>query len=194
MGTNFYFMTKNKELAHKHFAVEHDWGVSDEEYEIVDAPYLGYEIHLNKLSMGWRPLFQEHKEFSSWDELESFYMDHKDDLEIYDEYGDKYEWIDYKKRIFGHAAREPEPMKWFYGTDPIDKVFSNHPKNRLYSDCCNPEEAEFWIPIDHVKYFESEKKAKEKFGVWEHPIFTDLNYWNDKNPEYLIDWTEGDFS
>ena len=194
MGTNFYFMTKNKELAHKHFAIEHDWGVSDEEYKIVDDPCFRYEIHLNKLSMGWRPLFQKHKEFSSWDELESFYMKHKDDLEIYDEYDDKYEWIDYKKKIFSHAAREPEPMKWFYGIDPMDKVFSRHHKNRLYSGRCNPEEAEFWIPIDHVKYFESEKKAKEKFRVWEYPIFTDLNYWNDKNPEYLIDWTEGEFS
>ena len=194
MGTNFYFMTKNKELAHKHFAIEHDWGVSDEEYKIVDDPCFGYEIHLNKLSFGWRPLFQEHKEFSSWDELEAFYMDHKDDLEIYDEYGDKYEWIDYKKRIFDHAAREPEPMKWFYGIDPLDKVFSSYPKNRLYSDRCNPEEAEFWIPIDHVKYFESEKKAKEKFRVWDYPICTDLNYWNDKNPEYLIDWTDREFS
>lgn len=194
MGTNYYFMTRNKDLVHKHFAAEHNWGVSDEEYKIVDDPYLGYEIHLNKLSFGWRPLFQKHKEFDSWDKLEAFYMDHKDDLEIYNEYGDKYEWIDYKKRIFDHAAREPEPMKWYYGIDPIDSKFTKSTRKRLYHDRCKPEEADFWIPIDHVKYFETEKAAKEKYKVWDHPIFDDFKHWNDENPEYLIDWTEGDFS
>lgn len=194
MGTNYYFMTRNKDLVHKYFAVEHDGYTTDEEYEIVDNPYLGYEIHLNKCSLGWRPLFQEHKEFDSFDKLEEFYMAHKDDLEIYDEYGDKFEWLEYKKIIFDHAAREPEPMKWHYGIDPIDKVFQKAPRTRLYHDRCEPEEADFWVPIDHVKYFESEKEAKEKFRVYDHPIFRDLNYWNDDNPAYMIDWTEGDFA
>ena len=69
MGTNYYLMTRNKQLAHKYFAVENDWGITDEEYKIVDDPYLGYEIHLNKCSCGWRPLFQRHKSFKSWEEL-----------------------------------------------------------------------------------------------------------------------------
>ena len=194
MGTNYYFMTRNKNLVHKHFAVEHDGYTTDEEYEVVDNPYLGYEIHLNKCSWGWRPLFQKHKKFDSFDKLEEFYLAHKDDLEIYDEYGDKFEWLEYKKKIFDHAAREPEPMKWLYGIDPLSRTFNDNPKPRLYHDRCKPEEAEFWIPIDHVKYFESEKKAIEKFRAYEYPIFHDLNYWNDDNPEYLIDWTEGDFS
>ena len=194
MGTNFYFMTRNKNLVHKHFAVEHSWGVTDEEYRIVESPYLGYEIHLNKLSWGWRPLFQKHKEFDCWDKLEAFYMAHKDDLEIYDEYGEKFEWTDYKKRIFNHAAREPEPLKWYYGIDPIDKAFQKAPRTRLYHDRCEPEEADFWVPIDHVKYFETEKAAREKYKVWSYPIFDDFKNWNDPNTDYLIDWTEGDFS
>lgn len=194
MGTNYYLMTRNKQLARKYFAVEHDWGITDEEYEIVDDPYLGYEIHLNKCSWGWRPLFQMHKPFKSWKELERFYLDHADGLEIYDEYGEQFSWDQYKKKIFDHAAREPEPMKWYYGIDPLSKTFTDNPKPRLYHDRCEPEEADFWIPIDHVKYFESEKKAKERFGVYDYPVFQDLNYWNDDNPEYMIDWTEGDFS
>lgn len=196
MGTNYYFMTRNKDLAHNHFAVEHSWGVTDEEYEIVDRPYLGYEIHLNKLSYGWRPLFQKHKEFDSWDKLETFYMAHKDNLEIYNEYGEKFEWIDYKKRIFDHAARESEPLKWYYGVDPIyaNGQWTGSAKKRLYHDRCKPEEAEFWIPIDHVKYFETEKEAREKYRVWDYPIFDDIRYWNDPNRDYLIDWTEGNFS
>lgn len=178
MGTNFYFMTKNKDLAHKFF---------DGEYELTEEPYLGYEIHLNKLSFGWRPLFQKHEEFDTWNKLEQFYLSHEDDLEIYDEYGEKYEWEDYKKRIFNHAAREPEPMKWHYGVDPIG-AFSG---KILYYDKCEPEEADFWIPIDHVKYAKSEEKVRKKYGVYNYP-FCSMEYWND--PDYQIDWTEGDFS
>jgi len=61
MGTNYYFMSRNKEL-----------------------------IHLNKLSCGWRPLFQKHRAFDSFRELEAFYREHQADLEIYDEYGRQY--------------------------------------------------------------------------------------------------------
>lgn len=195
MGTNYYFMTKSKRIAHKHFAIENSWGVSDEEYRIVDEPFLGYEIHLNKLSMGWRPLFQEHKEFRTWNELEQFYQKHKKYLSIYDEYGDQFTWDEYKEKIFNHTKRDPKPCKWVYGIDPIDKVFQRtNARERIHLEECDPEEAEIWTPFDHVKYFESEKKAKERFGVYDYPVFQDLNYWNDDNPEYMIDWTEGDFS
>lgn len=61
MGTNYYLISKNKKLIREYFAVETQYGISNEEYEIVDEPYLGYQVHLNKLSAGWRPLFQKHK-------------------------------------------------------------------------------------------------------------------------------------
>jgi len=35
-----------------------EYTIKDIEYEIVDEPYLGYEVHLCKLSAGWRPLLQ----------------------------------------------------------------------------------------------------------------------------------------
>ena len=57
MGTNYYFMSRNKELMQTCFAEKSEWGVLGEEYTIVDEPYLGYRCHLNKLSCGWRPLF-----------------------------------------------------------------------------------------------------------------------------------------
>ena len=47
MGTNFYFMCTDKSLVRENFAINEEWGVHDEEYEIVDEPYLGYSIHLN---------------------------------------------------------------------------------------------------------------------------------------------------
>ncbi|WP_159444383.1 hypothetical protein [Eubacterium uniforme] len=42
--------------------------------KIVDEPYLGYQVHLNKLSAGWRPLFQKHKTIKTFKELEEFMM------------------------------------------------------------------------------------------------------------------------
>lgn len=183
MGTNFYFMTKNKEFAHKFF---------DREYELTEEPYLGYEIHLNKLSFGWRPLFQKHNEFDTWNKLEQFYLSHKDNLDVYDEYGEKYEWEAYKRRIFDHAAREPEPMKWYYGVDPIQALGGSSRKS-LYHDRCSPEEADFWIPIDHVEYIRSEREARRKFMLgMGNEWYSEIEYWND--PVHKIDWVEGDFS
>ena len=66
MGTNYYFMSRNKELMQTCFAEKSEWGVLGEEYTIVDEPYLGYRCHLNKLSCGWHPLFQKHKMFDSF--------------------------------------------------------------------------------------------------------------------------------
>ena len=196
MGTNYYFMTKNKELARKHFAVEYDWGVTNEEYNIVDEPFLGYEIHLNKLSYGWRPLFQQHKAFKTWNELEKFYYDHESDLCVYDEYGTLWTFPEYKQHVFDHAAREPKPMKWEYGYESIDLKF--HPETarmHLHTVSCKPEEAELWIPFDHIEYFETEKAAKLKYKAYDwydRYLFEEFKYWND--PDYKIDWTEGDFS
>ena len=47
MGTNYYLISKNKKLIREYFAVETPYGISNEEYEIVDEPYLGYQVHLN---------------------------------------------------------------------------------------------------------------------------------------------------
>ena len=77
MGTNFYLMSRNKKLMREHFAVETEYDIKDIEYAIVDEPYLGYEIHLNKLSWGWRPLFQRHKTINTFKELEEFCLKNK---------------------------------------------------------------------------------------------------------------------
>ena len=77
MGTNFYLMSRSKKLIRENFAVEKDYGITDEEYEIVDEPYLGYQVHLNKLSCGWRPLFQRHKNIKTFKELEDFCLNNK---------------------------------------------------------------------------------------------------------------------
>ena len=83
MGTNFYLMSRNKKLMREHFAVETEYDIKDIEYAIVDEPYLGYEIHLNKLSWGWRPLFQRHKTIKTFKELEEFCLKNKSVISIY---------------------------------------------------------------------------------------------------------------
>ena len=51
MGTNFYLMSKSKKLIRENFAVEKNYGVTDVEYELVDEPYLGYQIQQIELWM-----------------------------------------------------------------------------------------------------------------------------------------------
>lgn len=187
MGTNYYFMCRDKELVQENFAIKETWGVYGEEYEIVDEPYLGYKIHLNKLSCGWRPLFQRHKAFKTFNELNKFYFSNKDKLEIYNEYGEKFMWDEYFDRVYRHSLRERVPQKWVY--EP-DKIFSDE-RPTLHTVSCSEEEAEIFIPYDHILYAKTEKEARKRFKVWERYDFS-VNYWND--PDYLFDWTEGEFS
>ena len=119
MGTNFYLMSRNKKLMREHFAVETEYTIKDIEYEIVDEPYLGYEVHLCKLSAGWRPLFQRHKAISTFKELEEFCLKNKSMVSIYDEYGRRYTWKQYFERVYNHSQRKAEPRKWIYDIDPI---------------------------------------------------------------------------
>ena len=122
MGTNFYLMSRNKKLMREHFAVETEYDIKDIEYAIVDEPYLGYEIHLNKLSWGWRPLFQRHKTINTFKELEEFCLKNKSVISIYDEYGRRYTWKQYFERVYEHSQQKKEPRKWIYD---IDSVFTN---------------------------------------------------------------------
>lgn len=117
MGTNFYLMSKSKKLMREYFAVEKDYGFTDEEYQIVDEPYLGYQVHLNKLSIGWRPLFQKHRKIRTFKELEDFCLKNNNIVGIYDEYGKKYTWKQYQDRIYRHSQCKPEPFKWVYKAD-----------------------------------------------------------------------------
>lgn len=122
MGTNYYLMSRNKKLMREHFAVETEYDIKDIEYAIVDEPYLGYEIHLNKLSWGWRPLFQRHKTINTFKELEEFCLKNKSVISIYDEYGRRYTWKQYFERVYEHSQQKKEPRKWIYD---IDSVFQN---------------------------------------------------------------------
>lgn len=122
MGTNFYLMSRNKKLMREYFAVETEYTIKDIEYEIVDEPYLGYNVHLCKLSAGWRPLFQRHKTISTFKEVEEFCLKNKSMVSIYDEYGRRYTWKQYFKKVYNHSQRKAEPRKWIYDIDPIFQI------------------------------------------------------------------------
>ena len=176
MGTNYYFITKNKRLAHEHF---------EGEYELIDEPELGYEIHLNKCSCGWLPLFQIHKAFSTFAGLEKFYWDHKDDLEIYDEYDDKFTFEEYKQMIIEHSEVKPRPCKFevvdhgLYGGICLD------PKD------CEPDEADIWCPFRHGNYAIAERKAQQRLEAWNANVGWVEDYIED--PDYLFDWIDCEF-
>ena len=190
MGTNYYLFTQSKQLAHKHFAEALEYGVIGEEYEIVDEPRFGYEIHLNKNSCGWRPLFQCHKAFKTFAELESFDKKHEKSLTIYDEYGKEYEWEDYKHIVISHGNAKPCPMKWVYGEE---RIFSDGIKY-LHTEECDPDEAEIWIPFDHLKYAQSEQDAARRLNCSDRYYCDPKDFYSHNDKDYPIDWAIGDFS
>ena len=188
MGTNYYFLTKDKALVQEYFARKTDYGVADDEYRLTDDPYLAYEIHICKFSSGWRSLFQSHHCFSSLKELDLFYLKHSRQLEIYDEYNRLIAWNELKKTAVDRAAQYIAPVKWVYELDDQFQLSNN---KTLHTIECTPEEAELWLPFDHIVYQKTEMEACRRFHL--KPAFDwRLNYWND--PDYPVDWTEGDFS
>lgn len=177
MGTNYYFITRNKKLVKENF----------DEYELIDEPDFAYEIHLNKCSYGWRPLFQVHKCFRTFKELEQFYKEHEKDLIIKDEYGEEFDFDEYKDIIVSHGNRTPEPRKWV-----IDD-------NKFIGKClttvsCEPEEADIWCPYDHLKIDDSEYKARTKYNYWVGYFKSDRDFYSHNDPDYNIDWGIGEFS
>lgn len=197
MGTNYYMITKNKDIAHKYFAELCDFGgkypeILNKEYTLEELPEYRYVIHLNKLSWGWRPLFERHdKAFTTFQELEKFVDDHKDDLVFEDEYGEVYTFDEYKQHIIDHAGRKPEPMKWEY----VEDRWSGRSGHKcLQTVECEPDEADLWLPFNHKEYSVTQEKAQQKYGVWEHHAFFKEGDRYFEDPDYPVDWVYGDFS
>lgn len=110
-------MTNDKDLVHKYFPGE---------YEIVEEPYLGYEIHIGKRSCGWKPLFQEHKNaYTSVSEMMQFIREHPE-IQIFDEYGDSFSVDQLKEELVDWAERQEKRTIEYEGVGkiqaPIDHV------------------------------------------------------------------------
>lgn len=92
MGTNFYMFTKKKEL--KPF-----FGTK---LELIDDPDFGYQIHIAKTSCGWQPSFEAHDHIRSVADLKLLYD--KGDVQILDEYGQKYTWDEFVERVVNFGS------------------------------------------------------------------------------------------
>lgn len=169
MGTNYYLMSKNKSLVKNYF----------DDYEIVDEPFLGYQIHIAKTSFGWAPLMQKHsKAFTTFAELRKFYLHNVYALSIYNEYLEEVSWGEFEKKITEWANVAPQACKW---------VQTNSKYMELVN--CEAAEADIFTPFRHDEYGESERKAARKFGL---QSFSGHEYTRD--PDYKIDWVKGDFA
>lgn len=190
MGTNYSFFTKNKQLAKEYFPAR--IMPNDRRCDgavLVDEPEFGYEIHIAKTSYGWVPLFESHiPTFGNFTELESFYMAHKDDLTVLDEYGTEYSWDEFKNMMIRHSQREHEAMKWVYDVDPI------FGKNKCLHTrkCPEGETPDLYIPFRHDEYDRTQKEAARKYGTrhYGYDGDADVPYRDDK---YDFDWTYGTF-
>ena len=129
MGTNFYMMTRNKELAQK---------CAPYSYDVTDFPYFGYEIHVAKTSAGWLPLFQAHPNgIQSVREYKATYE--TGEVDVVDEYGNFYDWDAFTDRVlkFNGGIR---------GAIPLEKVKVDT-TSRFY-DPNMPDH----IPVSHFEY------------------------------------------
>ena len=108
MGTNFYLMTKSKELKDEYLGYD---------YELTDTPFWGYQIHIAKTSAGWLPLFQKHNCIQSVKDIEKLYF--KGFL-ICDEYGTSYGWEEFTKRVIQHNGGIKDVVKRELKEDPWD--------------------------------------------------------------------------
>lgn len=125
MSTNYYMMTTDKELVHRYFP---------DEYKIVEDPYLGYEIHIGKRSVGWRPLFEAHENaYKSVSEMMTFIMEHPE-VHLFDEYGDSLSITQLKDELVDWADHQE---KRIIDYEKVGKIQS---------------------PIDHVEMAERERE------------------------------------
>lgn len=182
MGTNYYIITKSKKLVHEYF-----YG----EYELSDEPFFHYRIHLNKLSCGWKPLFQNHNAFTKFADLIEFCKAHKKDISIWDEYGEVFTLDEYIREILEHANVEREPRKWVYEED---NLCGRPGKKYLQTVPCNPEEADLWAPYDHIEKTLTEREAQKKYKAWDAYISLMKEERYHRDPDYPVDWVEGEFS
>lgn len=126
MGTNFYMMTTNKEIAHKDFR---------DGYVLTDEPEFGYLIHIAKTSAGWKPLFQSYDNIHSVADIKKYYD--KCQFKILDEYNKEYNWESFKRRVLDFGNREDALSHIYIRTDiPDYKTYygDNFSTNYFFAD------------------------------------------------------------
>lgn len=130
MGTNFYMMTKDKEVRDKYFGYD---------YALTDVPDWGYSIHIAKTSCGWLPSFQSHNCFKSIRQLKELYD--TGNFILYDEYGTMYTWDEFDERVLKfNGGISGVQKKEKINNDPNNKFYDrNLPTYGPISHCSSPD-------------------------------------------------------
>ena len=147
------------------------------EYELTDTPMFGYEIHIGKRSMGWKPLFQEHKNaYDSVEELVEFITKHS--VVLYDEYGTILTEKELKENLIDWGEKQTKQYYKFVPKGFSDKSFGWKEYLQLVN---KNDEYDIVSPFDHKEYQEL-MKSVEPF---------DIKFSNDKNG---YNFTDREFS
>lgn len=166
-------ITKDKNFVEQYFSGE---------YELVDDPYFGYEIHIGKRSMGWHPLFQCHnKAYKSVEEMKQFITNNYDLLKIYDEYGKYFTLNELQEELIDWGKNQAIRYMKYIPEGVPDEVFGG----KKYLIESTADEYDITIPFDHIEY--------EKLDPYKE------RWMNNGAPYYLkdkdgYDFTERDFS
>ena len=147
MGTNVYFLSKNKDAILKYFG---------NSYELTASPYFAYQVHVLKRSAGWLPLWQAHDNCKSVTDYKEAYD--SGFFEIYDEYSEKYTWENFYDQfaMFNGGSR---------GVQKPKKIEQD--KNYQFYDRNLPE----YMPIRHISG--DKQSYKYDFAECYDEYFTD---------------------
>lgn len=157
MGTNYYLMTNNRNLAHKYFPSE---------YEIIDDPFLGYKIHIAKTSFGWKPLFQRHdKAYRSVKELIDFITIHTD-ISIYDEYSRNISIEEFTDEVVNWNDKQQVKYYKYFPDGVENKVFGG----KDYFVESNENDYDIKSPFDHLEYGKYDKISTYGSNLYSHDI------------------------
>lgn len=158
MSTNYYMLSQDKKFVEKYFHGE---------YQLTDTPVFGYEIHIGKRSMGWKPLFQEHKNaYGSVEGLVDFITKHS--VVLYDEYGTILTEKELKENLIDWEEKQSKKYYRFVPEGLVDKPFGWKEYLQLVNE---NDEYDIVSPFDHKEYQEL-MKSVEPF---------DIKFSNDKN-------------
>lgn len=177
MSTNYYMLTKNKELADTYFSGEYELYSGNDDVKL--------EIHIGKRSAGWLPLFREHKHaYDSVDGLRKFLQDHAKEIEIVDEYGSCFTADELENELITwkeHQEKYPDKKNWKYVPEGVpDDIFGGR---KYLVPVEVGEKYDLKYPIDHVAY--------EKLNPYHEIKYTSHMYYHDKNG---YNFTNHDFS
>ncbi len=133
MGTNYYLLTKNKKLKEKYFDFNND-------YELTDKPCFGYQIHICKLSSGWKSLWQAHPAaYNSVSEFEEFVRKHEKSFLFLDEYHRRYSIDEFLEEIKYFDRDKSGKIREQYNGSPLichEEYQKEERKKRPWS-CCD---------------------------------------------------------